>query len=415
MRIFSYFVDAGKTIMTNKMRSGLSTLGIVIGMTAVVVMMAIGQGMQNSVKETMGDMTKNKLTINSDGNYNVRDDEKNQQGAYVQAVKFDTAIVEYIQHYFPELKGGITYQINAPWEQLTLNKKTDSVMGVWVPAEWFTINEKELVQGNFFTEKHYQENAFVAIVNYKFWETYFKNKNPIGQTFTFSKKKFTIVGVLKEEDMEWNNQIYFPDTTVSQRITHKNEISSFEVILPTDADNALWKNRITYLLLKKFNKTSVDTAGFSVSTFADMIEQINSSISMIRYFLLVMGAISLLVGGIGVMNIMIVSVTERTREIWIRKAIWALNRDIILQFLIESVVITFIGGIIAFILSYGICHLINSMGSNAEGGGMGLSAEIDQKVIILTFTITALTGIIFGILPARKAAKLKPIDALRFE
>lgn len=114
MRIFSYFVDAWKTIMANKMRSGLSTLGIVIGMTAVVVMMAIGQGMQNSVKETMGDMAKNKLTVSSDGNYNVRDEEANQEGAYVKAVTFNSSIVDYIQHYFPELKGGITYQIDAP-------------------------------------------------------------------------------------------------------------------------------------------------------------------------------------------------------------------------------------------------------------------------------------------------------------
>ena len=127
-----------------------------------------------------------------------------------------------------------------------------------------------------------------------------------------------------------------------------------------------------------------------------------------------MGAISLLVGGIGVMNIMIVSVTERTREIWIRKAIGALNKDIIIQFLVESVVITLIGGFIAFLLSYGIVYFVNKLLWDPNSG-LGLSAEIDQSIMMTTFLITTLTGIVFWILPARKAAKLKPIDALRFE
>ena len=156
----------------------------------------------------------------------------------------------------------------------------------------------------------------------------------------------------------------------------------------------------------------MSNAGFRIESFADMVEQMKKSLQGMKMFLLAMGAISLLVWGIGVMNIMIVSVTERTREIWIRKAIGALNSDITLQFLVESVVITLIWWFIAFLLSYGIVYLVNT---TLSGGDMGLSAEIDQNIVLTTFVITTCTGIIFGILPARKAAKLKPIDALRFE
>lgn len=134
---------------------------------------------------------------------------------------------------------------------------------------------------------------------------------------------------------------------------------------------------------------------------------------MFKYLLLGIGAISLLVGGIGVMNIMIVSVTERTREIWIRKAIGALNRDIVTQFLVESVVITLVGGLIAFVLSHGVAYGLNRFVFAWEEAEM--KVLIDLKVVIVAFSLTALTGILFGILPARKAAKLKPIDALRFE
>ena len=166
--------------------------------------------------------------------------------------------------------------------------------------------------------------------------------------------------------------------------------------------------------MKKFNKQSPENAWFKVDSFADMIEQMKNSLQGMKMFLLAMWVISLLVWGIWVMNIMVVSVTERTREIWIRKAIGALNSDITLQFLVESVVITLIGWIIAFILSYWIVYLVNNAMSWTDWG-MWMSAEMDKSIVLSTFIITTLTGIIFGILPARKAAKLKPIDALRFE
>lgn len=398
--------------MANKMRSGLSTLGIIIGMTSVVVMMAIGQGTENSITKTMGDMAKNKISISSNGGYSSWDEKNDKPGGYVQEVKFDKTLVPYIENYFPELSWKITYQVRAPYGQVKIKQKTDAVEGVGVPENWFTLNEKKLAEWTFFTKENYEKKNFVAIVNDGFKNSFFKKGSPIGKKFIYNKKEFTIVWVLAKEEYSRWVQAYIPDTTVMDRVTHKSVVDSFDVLLSPDDDNRLWQNRLSYLLLKRYNKTSMSNAGFKIESFADMVEQMKKSLQGMKMFLLAMGAISLLVWGIGVMNIMIVSVTERTREIWIRKAIGALNSDITLQFLVESVVITLIWWFIAFLLSYGIVYLVNT---TLSGGDMGLSAEIDQNIVLTTFVITTCTGIIFGILPARKAAKLKPIDALRFE
>lgn len=415
MRFFSYVADARKTIMANKMRSGLSTLGIVIGMAAVIVMMAIGQGVDNMIAQNMGEMSQNKLSVFSNGGYRHESDDGSS--TYVRKVVFNVPLIEYIEHYFPELSGMITYQIYGPWSEVKIKKNTDYLNAIGVPANWFTLNEKEITQGNFFTSEQYEKNAFVAIVNKPFVNKFFKNTSPIGKKFTLAKKEYTIVWVLKEGQFDFSSQVYVPSTTLMNRIFHKDEISNFDIYLPDDADNTLWKHRLTYLLMRKFNVKDASAAGFEFTSFAKFVEKIKQTTGMMTTFLLFIGSMSLLIWGIGVMNIMIVSVTERTREIWIRKAIWALNKDIIMQFLIESLVITFLGGLIAMMLSFFAVKLINgglaSMGEWPEG--QSLQAAIDQKVVVLSFLLTAATGIIFGILPARKAAKLKPIDALRFE
>lgn len=415
MRFFSYVNDARKTITSNKMRSWLSTLGIMIGMAAVIVMMAIGQGMDDLITQNMGDMAQNKLSISTNGGYQTENEQG--QSTYVKRIIFNTSIIDYISNYFPELSGQITYQIDWASDQIKIKNNSDYVSAMGVPKNWFSLNQKEILEGTHFTDQHYEDLSFVTIVNNAFKQKFFPNSSPIGKKFILGKKEYTIIGVLKKGRFEFGSQAYVPDTTVLQRIKHNDELSSFDVFLDKDADNAVWNKRLMYLLMKKFNIDNAASAGFEISTFAEFIKKIEQTTSMMKNFLLFIGGLSLLIWGIWVMNIMIVSVTERTREIWIRKAIGALNSDIILQFLIESVVITLIWGIIALLLSFFLVQLINAGLSSQDMGPdeARLTAVINGTVVLLSFVLTAMTGIVFGILPARKAAKLKPIDALRFE
>ena len=389
------------------MRSGLSTLGIVIGMSAVIVMMAIGQGMDNVIAQNMGDMAQNKLSVASNWWYQA--DNKQGGTTYVKKVTFDTSIIDYIVRYFPDLTWKVTYQIEWGADEIKIKNKSDYVSLFGVPQNWFTLNEKQVVEWTLFTEQQYKDMSFVAVVNYAF------NTSTIGKKFTLGKKEYMIVGLLKKGQYEFWSQAFAPDTTIAQRIKHSNELSTFDIYLEKQADNDLWNKRFTYMLMKKFNMSNAATAGFEISSFAEFVKQIEQTTSMMKAFLLFIWGLSLLIWGIWVMNIMIVSVTERTREIGIRKAIWALTRDIILQFLVESVVITLIWGIIALVLSFLVVQLINSGPSFINAGEGKFTAIINGTVVLLSFWLTALTGIIFGILPARKAAKLKPIDALRFE
>lgn len=416
MRFFSYIRDARKTIMANKMRSGLSTLGIVIGMMSVIVMMAIGQGTEAQIMKNMGDLMKNKFSVIARGGYNQWDEEKQAPGQYIKGVAFTKEIIPYIEGYFPLLSGRITYEVEMDGGEVKIKNKSDYISARGVPQNWFNLNEKELLEWSFLEAVHYERMSFVAVVNNHFKETFYPNTSPIGKKVKVWNKEYSIVGVLKKEDFERGGQLYIPDTTTMERIKHNNKISGFEVFLEPGDDNQLWQDRVMYLLLKKFNFPNKGSSGIDIHSSAKFAQQFQDSTNMFKYLLLGIGAISLLVWGIGIMNIMIVSVTERTREIWIRKAIWALNSDIVIQFLVESVVVTFIGGVIAFLLSHWVVAVLNKFlfGGGMEGGS-DMQAMIDLKVVVVAFSLTALTGILFGILPARKAAQLRPIDALRFE
>lgn len=394
------------------MRSWLSTLWIVIWMTSVIVMMAIWQWTEESLMKNMQDMIKNKITVSSEWWYSQWNEEQNKPWWFIKKVTFTKKTIELLEEYFPELKWKITFKLEWKSWEVKIWRNKQFVSTAWIPKNFLTLNEFKLEEWTSFTDDHYNKFEYVAIINNSFKKDLFKWQPALWKKFMLQGKEYTIIWVLQKSQMDFSPIAYLPDTTVSEKINRKKELSSFEIFLDAKEDNTIWKNRITYFLMKYYNKSDKQTAWFSVSSFADFTEQLKKSSNMMKYFLLFVWWISLLVWWIWVMNIMIVSVTERTREIWIRKAIWALNVDIILQFLIESVVITLLWWIIAFILSYGVVHFINS---SMQWSEEWIQAVIDQKTALVAFCLTAWTWILFWILPARKAAKLKPIDALRFE
>lgn len=298
MRFFAYISDARKTIMANKMRSGLSTLGIVIGMMSVIVMMAIGQGTQAQIMKSMGDMMKNKFSVSARGGYSEWDHEKNAPGQYVKGVSFTKDIVGYVEHYFPDLKGKIVYEVSLEGSEVKVGKNSDYVNPVGVPQNWFTLNEKELAEGSFLEATHYEKMNFVAVVNNAFKEKFFKKTSPLGKRVKVGNKEYAIVGVLKKEDFERGSQMYIPDTTAIERVLHKKEIRNFDVFLNPGDDNQLRQNRVMYLLLKKFNFAHKSEAGIEIWSSAKFADEFKKNTNMFKYLLIGIGAISLLVGGI---------------------------------------------------------------------------------------------------------------------
>jgi len=406
MNIWLYFKEARWTIKWNTLRSFLSILGIVIGIVSVVIMLGIGKWAEKKLMDQLGEMAKNQLQVYKswwwDGKQN--------------SITMDTVL--YLETVFPELKGKISYQTYGYSQLQTQSDRYGGGMGMsyyGVPLAWFENNDRELLYGSFFTQHQFDNAESVTIINEDLYNYLFPGKNPIGEKIQLEGKIFAVIGVLKkmarEAGYEWKNyEAWIPYASFVANFPRNSEISHLAVFLPKDVDNKLWQKRVSYALMKFFNISHVANLNFQVDSFSSYIDEMKEQQKMMNYLLLAIGSISLLVGGIGVMNIMLVSVTERTKEIWIRKAVGALKADIILQFLVESVLITFLGGIIAIILSYGAEFLINKYGAS-----MNLYCLITPETVGLALIITSITGIVFGILPARRAAKLAVIDALRYE
>ena len=405
MNFTTYVRDARWNLISNKMRSFLSVLWIVIWLFAVIFLMSFGTWAQQWVKDKMGSLITNNITISPKWWYTQWTSD--EVHGYVKAITLTTDLIDEIQFYFPELSWKVTYSNYVLWN--IKNEDDDSAMWqfMWVPIDYI---EKMGLDWNYwseFSQSNFDKNENVAIVNKNIVDDLLDESYPIWEYVYYNNRKFKVIWVLDEESMF--GQVFIPITTYQQKVDSSAKISSITVILSYDDNVDEWMNKIKYFLMRKYNISHIDLAGFSVSSLSAIGDAIDDAMSIFTYLLAAIGSISLLVGWIWVMNIMLVSVTERTREIWIRKAIWALNGDIITQFLIESVVVTAIGWVIAIILSRLAIQLVNSFDIE------WIKVSMTWSVVVLATTLTFIIWIVSWIGPAKKAAELQPIDALRFE
>ena len=392
-------------MITNKMRTFLTLLGIIIGVAAVIAMISLGMGVKAQIKENISSLGSNLLIISPGGR--TSSGARLASGTGVRLTYDDAKAIEKnvngIEYVAPSVSS--SYQLVVGNQNWTANVEgtTPNVID---------IRSFKIEEGRMFTDKDLDSRARVAVIGQTIVDNLFPDGDPVGKIVRINKAPFKVVGILGVKGQSANGQdqddvVYIPLTTAQQRmmgITYLNRITvqaqNEDVINDAQAD-------IETLLRNRHKVKDGGDDDFTVRNLAALMDTMMETANTITLLLGNIAAISLLVGGIGIMNIMLVSVTERTREIGIRKAIGATFSNILLQFLIEAMVVSVSGGLVGIVLGIGAAYAITSV--------FGWQTVISPLSIGASFGITVVIGLFFGIYPARKAALLDPIDALRYE
>lgn len=400
------FMMALTSLYANKMRSLLTMLGIIIGVGAVIALVSVGMGVRSNVTSSIASLGSNMLII-SPGASNkggVRGAAGSRQTLKYDDAKAIKSKVKDIDYVSPTVQ--TSYQIvygNQNWNT--------TVEGV--TPEFMSIRSLSVSNGSFISTNDLEKRNRVAVIGTTVAENLFDEKNPVGQNIRINNQPYKVIGLLTSKGQssmgqDQDDMIYVPLTTAMERMLGITYVQSINVQVSDSTKMDQVQENIETLLRQRHHLTDGNKEDdFTVRNLTSLMETVSQSTSMLTLLLGAIAGISLLVGGIGIMNIMMVSVTERTREIGIRKALGATFMNIMTQFLIESMVIGVIGGLIGILVGIGASQLISKFGN--------FTTVITATPIIVSFAFSVGIGLFFGIYPARKAAKLDPIEALRYE
>jgi len=396
-----------RELANNKSRTFLTMLGIIIGVAAVIAMLAIGQGSKSSIRNQISEMGSNMLTIRPGA-------DRGPGGARMSADEMQTLKMEDFEairdqsSYLAAISPGVSSNGQAIYGA---NNMSTTMNGV--NEEFLEIRKYAVTNGEMFTQKDIKTSAKVCVIGQTVLETLFPNgEDPIGQNIRFGKIPFKVIGVLKEKGdnsmgQDQDDIVIAPHTAVMKRILAVNYLQSIYASVINEDDTEAAQAQIEEILRNKHKINPGTDDDFSVRTQKEMLTMMTSTTDMMTALLAAVAGISLIVGGIGIMNIMYVSVTERTREIGLRMSIGAKGKDILTQFLIEAVLISVTGGLIGVILgvmsSFSIKWIAN------------WPIEIQGYSVFLSFLVCSATGIFFGWYPAKRASELDPIEAIRYE
>ncbi|HOX21675.1 MAG TPA: ABC transporter permease [Candidatus Paceibacterota bacterium] len=404
MLINDLFQETSSALLANKARSGLTILGIVIGIGSVIAMISVGQGAQSSIQSNIEALGSNLIMVMPGAQRSFGTQVQMQRGSAQTLTLEDAeaiaAEVDTVKAVAPQTSG--RYQVTAKGT----NTNT-SVTGI--TPSYLEVRNLEIDSGSFISEQNVSKTAKVAVIGPTVSEDLFgEGADPVGQTIRINKINFKVIGVTKSKGGSgMTNQddiILIPVSTAQQFLTGNKYVSTIYVSAIDQDSMTEAQNDITSLLLSRHN---VSVADFSIMNQSDIIASASSITNTLTILLGAIAGISLVVGGIGIMNMMLTTVTERTREIGLRKAIGAKKKDISSQFLVEAVMLTFIGGIVGIVLGWVLAWGVSYFGS--------ITTKVSITSILLAVGVSAAIGIIFGYYPARKASKLNPIEALRYE
>lgn len=409
MNIGQAIKEALESLYSNKLRSILTILGIIIGVGAVIAMLAVGQGAQSTITGSISGIGTNLLFVYS-GNFS------NPDVRNVKEITMDDAEA-LLDHYQAPSVADVAPMVDGTLE-VTANgeKKTSSINGV-TPG-YQTVRNAELTEGTFITEENLLGRASVAVIGVDVAKALFdRTDGLVGESIRIDGQPFRIIGVLKSKGGSAfgseDNVVLVPLSTAQMRLLHKNsdEIDML-LVQATSAETVSLASDEIANILRVRHRTKVGMDDFTVFSQQDFVSVAQTITGVFTIFLGGIAGISLLVGGIGIMNIMLVSVTERTREIGLRKALGARRRDILIQFLTESSLLSLFGGIIGIGLGWLISVIV---GKIAAASGSPFNPLISFDAILLATLFSTAVGLFFGLYPANRAANLEPVEALRYE
>jgi putative ABC transport system permease protein len=403
-RLWNITIVGLKAILRNKMRSLLTMLGIVIGVGCVIIVVAIGNGATKSIQDTINALGSNFIMIfpgtTTQGGARMFSGSSTLTIEDADAIKAECPAVAYVS---PNLR------TSAQTVAGELNWGT-SVYGVGV--DWPFIRAWNVADGNFFTDSDVRSGAKVAVLGATVAENLFPQGGAVGQIVRIKNVPFKVVGVLDRkggstQGQDQDDQIIAPYTTVMKRLMGQNKLSMLYASARSPEQVQDAQDQIDALLRQRHRIAPGGDADFMMRSQEEIAKTNEQQMNILKTLLLSIAAISLLIGGIGIMNIMLVSVTERTREIGIRMAIGAKGRHVLLQFLFEAITLSIVGGLLGVLIGVGGSSLVASL--------LKWPIFVSPSSIAIAFGVAAAVGVFFGFYPARKAAKLDPIDALRYE
>jgi macrolide transport system ATP-binding/permease protein len=402
-RLKNYFSQAMRALFSNKSRSFLSILGILIGVAAVIAMLALGTGAREDIKKRLASLGSNLLS--------VRPARHRAGGIHLEPGSVTRLTIEDAEEikkvpYVKRVNSSVSGRGQVVYENKNWNTRITGVT-----PEYLFIGTSEPVEGRFFNDVEMITRSRVALLGKTVVRELFEDEDPIGQYVKINRVNFRVIGILPEKGATgWrdrDDEIVLPLNTAMYRLLGKRYVDYIDVQVEDEKEMEKVQEEVRKLIINRQNIPADREDTIEVRNMAEIQEAVSSTVKTFAWLLGSIAFISLLVGGIGIMNIMLVSVTERTREVGLRKAIGANNRDILSQFIIEAIAICLVGGILGILFGAAIA------GGLAKFAGW--STKVSLGAVLLAFLFSAGIGLFFGLWPARKASLLNPIDALRYE